>query len=371
MNRVYLDHNATTNLHPAAKIAAVEAMSCLGNGSSTHSNGRTVRGIIEESRGKVADFFAVKSSQVIFTSGATEANNTLIRGFSGRVIASTIEHDSVLEANKSVLRCGVDAMGRLDLDQLEILLKASDEPTLVSVMAANNETGVVQPLAEIIDLCRQYGAKIHSDGVQIIGKRSINWANLGLDFISLSGHKLGALQGIGGLIVNERIPIHPMIRGGGQERYYRSGTENVAGIASLGVALDICKQQDWTQVEILRNDLEAQLLTLCKGIAIFSNQADRLPNTSCFATPGINSNTQVMHFDLMGISVSAGSACSSGKVKTSHVLQAMGSQESTLNHSLRVSLGLTTTQEELNYFIDMWRQLYERTQSNLTERIAS
>lgn len=370
MSRIYLDHNATTTLHPAARTAIIEALDCFGNASSIHAHGRAVRTLLEEARSRVVDFFAVKPSQVVFTSGATEANNMLMKGFQGQVITSEIEHDSILEANKSAQRCRVNAQGVIDLGHLEDLLKTSDEPTLVSIMAANNETGVIQPLAKIVALCRQYGAKLHSDVVQIIGKADLDWADLNLDFMSISGHKIGALQGIGALIVNEHIPVQPLVRGGGQERYYRSGTENVVGIVSLGAAIETCRSQDWSEVKRLRSHLEEQLLQVCPELTVFSNKANRLPNTTCFATPAIASNTQVMHFDLMGISVSAGSACSSGKVKTSHVLKAMGITEPMLESSLRVSLGQTTTEQDINRFIDIWRQLFERTQANLKERIA-
>ncbi|MBW8309652.1 MAG: cysteine desulfurase [Candidatus Paracaedibacteraceae bacterium] len=371
MNRIYLDHNATTLLLPAAQTAVIEAMGQLGNASSVHSNGRSVRLLLEEARSQVADYFTVKPSQIVFTSGATEANNMILKGFSGRIITSAIEHDSVLEANKAALRCQVDSEGRVDLNHLEELLKGSDQPTLVSIMTANNETGVIQPLADIVTIARQYGAKIHSDAVQGIGKLATNWANLKLDFISLSGHKIGALQGIGALVVNEHSPITPLLRGGGQERYYRSGTENTVGIVSLGAAIKAYTSQDWSGIERLRDQLETQLLQICPTVTIFGQKAPRLPNTSCFATPGIASNTQVMHFDLMGISVSAGSACSSGKVKISPVLQAMGVKEPTLGQSLRLSLGQSTTPQDSQKFIDTWRQLYERTQKNLKERIAS
>lgn len=370
MSRVYLDHNATTPLILEAQKAVVEGMSLLGNASSIHQNGRSVRAKLEESRAKVAEYFSVKPSQIVFTSGATEANNTIIKGFSGRIITSSIEHDSVLEADKSAIKCCVTADGIIDLNHLEDLLKKSERPTLVSIMAANNETGVIQPLAEIAALARQFGAKIHSDVVQVVGKLNLDWASLNLDFLSLSGHKIGALQGIGALIVNERIPINPLIRGGGQERYYRSGTENTVGIISLGAAIEVCRANDWSAVENLRNNLEDQLSNLCSDVLIFGQKAPRLPNTTCFATPGLASNTQVMHFDLMGIAVSAGSACSSGKVKTSHVLQSMGITGAPLEQSLRVSLSKATTPRDIQKFIDTWRQLYERTRLNLKERIA-
>lgn len=365
MTRIYLDHNATTPLIPQAKGAVLDVLDVLGNASSIHTHGRTVRTYIETARQSLADFFGVKTSQVVFTSGATESNNMVLKGFQGTIITSAIEHDSVLEANKSALICAVDDQGRVDLNHLEDLLKQVTTPVLVSIMAANNETGVVQPLEPIVKLCRQYGAKVHTDAVQAVGKLTLPWSDF--DFISLSAHKIGGLQGVGALIINERISLPPLIRGGGQERYFRSGTENVAGIVSLGSAISDCSNRNWQTVETLRNSLQDRLTAACRDLTIFSKDAPRLPNTLCFATPHLTSNTQVMHFDLSGISVSAGSACSSGKVKTSHVLHAMGVSSPCLDQSLRVSLGLGTTQTDIDAFFAAWQVLYSRT----NERIAS
>ncbi len=365
MTRIYLDHNATTPLIPLAKAAVIDVMDVLGNASSIHTHGRTVRTYIETARQSLAEFFDVKTSQVVFTSGATESNNMVLKGFQGTVITSAIEHDSVLEANKSVLVCSVDDQGLVDLNHLEDLLRQATTPVLVSIMAANNETGVIQPLTQIVKLCRQYGAKIHTDAVQAVGKLTLPWSDF--DFISLSAHKIGGLQGVGALIINERISLFPLIRGGGQERYFRSGTENVAGIVSLGAAISDCSNRDWQKTENLRNSLQDRLTAACPDLTVFSKDAPRLPNTLCFATPDLTSNTQVMHFDLSGISVSAGSACSSGKVKTSHVLQAMGMTSPCLDQSLRVSLGLTTTKTDIDTFFAAWQILYSRTK----ERTAS
>jgi cysteine desulfurase len=363
---IYLDHNATAPLDPVVHTAVIEALGTLGNASSVHTPGRTVRALLEQARSRVADFFAVKPSQVVFTSGATEANMMLLKGWPGSLITSTIEHDSVLEANPSARRCRVDSQGILDLEHLEDLLKHSPSPVLVSVMAANNETGVIQPLEKIAEVCRRYGAKLHSDAAQAVGKIQLNWQQLQLDFISVSGHKLGALQGVGALILNEKIPLQPLIRGGGQERSHRSGTENSIGIISLGTAIEEGVQQDWEPVRHLRDDLETRFLDLCPEGMIFGQGAPRLPNTSCLATPGISSPTQVMYFDLKGISVSAGSACSSGKVKTSLVLKAMGVMEPMLENSLRVSLGPSTTRQDIDRFIEVWRDLFYSTNPKLS-----
>lgn len=365
MTRIYLDHNATTPLITQAKTAAINVIDILGNASSIHTHGRTVRTYIEQARQSLADFFGTKASQVVFTSGATESNNMVLKGFQGTIITSALEHDSVLEANKSAFICSVNDQGIVDLNHLEDLLQRATAPVLVSIMAANNETGVIQPVDQIVKLCRQYGAKIHTDAVQAVGKQNLTWSEF--DFISLSAHKIGGLQGVGALIINERIPLFPLIRGGGQERYFRSGTENVAGIVSLGAAITDCLNRDWQAIESLRDSLQNRLSAACPNLTVFSKDAPRLANTLCFATPDLTSNTQVMHFDLSGISVSAGSACSSGKVKTSHVLRAMGITSPCLDQSLRVSLGLTTTKTDIDAFFAAWQILYSRTK----ERIAS
>ncbi len=366
MTQIYLDHNATTPVIPAAHEAAITAMSVLGNASSIHTHGRQARLLVEQARQELADFFNVKTSQVVFTSGATESNNMVLKGFKGTIITSATEHDSVLEANKSAFICPVDSQGQIKLDHLDGLLKEhSHSPTLVSIMAANNETGAIQPMNQIIELCRQYSAKLHTDAVQVIGKLTLPWS--AFDFISLSAHKIGGLQGVGALIINEKISLHPLIRGGGQERYFRSGTENVVGIVSLGKAIADCTYRDWSHIQTLRNNLQNQLEAACPDIVVFSRDANRLPNTLCFATPNLGSNTQVMHFDLNNLSISAGSACSSGKVKTSHVLKAMGIVAPTLDQSIRISLGLATTADHLDSFFAAWQTLYSRTQ----ERIAS
>lgn len=361
MSQIYLDHNATTYLLPQAKQAMIEVMELCGNASSTHGNGRRIRQYVEAARQKVADYFKVATAQVVFTSGATEANNLVLKGFQGQVITSSIEHDSVLKAREDLLICPVTSNGILDLQALESLLQQSKESCLVSVMAANNETGIIQPLEPIISLCRQYQALVHTDAVQVVGKIPMDWQRLGLDYISVSAHKIGGPQGVGALIVDPTQSIKPQITGGGQERYFRSGTENVVGIVGFGAAIEQCQENDWAAIAILKKGLEKDLTTRFPGITIFGAKSPRIPNTVNLTMPGVVNTVQVMHFDLNGISLSAGSACSSGKVKTSHVLQSMGVAPGDIENSIRISLGLQTTAVEIQQFTKVWESLYYRT----------
>lgn len=362
MSHIYLDHNATTSLLPQVKHAMLEVMDICGNASSTHKNGRIVRQHIEKARQQVADYFKVSPAQVVFTSGATEANNLVLKGFHGQVIASSIEHDSVLKTREDLIMCPVTANGTIDLQTLENLLQENGKKTcLVSVMAANNETGVVQPLESIVSLCRRYQVFVHTDAVQVVGKVFFDWQQLGIDYISVSAHKIGGPQGVGALIMNPGQTLKPQITGGGQEKYFRSGTENVIGIVGFGAAIEKCQENDWSVIATLKEEMENDLTTHFPGVTVFGITSPRLPNTINLTMPGVANTVQVMHFDLNGIALSAGSACSSGKVKSSHVLQAMGVTQTDIENSIRVSLGLQTTVAEIQHFMTVWKSLYDRT----------
>ncbi len=355
---LYLDYNATAPLCREAKQAMLEAMEWVGNGSSVHQFGRQVRQKIEQARQEVADFFKTSSSSVIFTSGATEANHLALCGFEGRIIVSAVEHDSVDQARPDRLVCPVDARGILDLTALEALLKKGNAPVLVSVMAANNETGVIQPLEQVVNLAKQYGAFVHCDAVQAIGRLPFSWE--GIDLISLSAHKLGGPQGVGALVMQTDIPVKPQLRGGGQERSFRSGTENFLGIVGFAAALKVVKDQDWVAIEQVRDTLETRLKALCPDALFLVQEAHRLPNTAVLVMKGVKSATQVMNFDLAGIAVSAGAACASGKVKSSKVLKAMGVPGELADCSLRVSLGPTSQMDVIDRFLEVWMDIYER-----------
>jgi cysteine desulfurase len=368
MHSIYLDHNASTRLRREVKETMIKLMDHVGNASSIHGYGRTYRQHLEASRQKIADFMGVKSSQVIFTSGATEANNLALKGFNGQVIVSAIEHDSVLLARPDAFICSVDAQGLIQLNHLEDLLKKASKPALVAIMAANNETGVIQPLEAIHTLCRHYDAWFHCDAVQSIGKIKQSWSRLSGTMIALSAHKIGGPSGVGALIIDEKLPLSPLIQGGGQERSYRAGSENALGIVGFGTALEACHQDDWATISHYRDFLEMSIRQIAPEVAIFGNSVARLPNTTNLTMPGVSSAIQLMNFDLAGIAVSAGSACSSGKVKSSHVLKAMNVQKADAESSIRISLGWSTKQEEIHRFITVWQEIYYRL-GNHSERM--
>lgn len=368
MSGIYFDYNATTPLHVMAKNAMLDVMDTCGNASSIHSHGRKVRQYVESARLHVATYFCVTPAQVVFTSGATEANNLVIKGFAGQVIVSAIEHESVLKARDDLVICPVTPDGVVDLAALEALLQQASKPCLVSIMAANNETGILQPLEAIVEMCRRYQVLTHTDAVQVVGKCKIDWQRLGFDYISVSAHKIGGPQGIGALIVNPSWSLRPQLTGGGQERYFRSGTENVVGIAGFGAAIQQCQVCDWGPIVHLKNELEDYLRTTFPQVTIFGATVPRIPNTINLTMPGVVNTVQIMHFDLNNLSLSAGSACSSGKVKTSHVLQAMGIDKTEIETSIRLSLGIQTTAAEIQRFIQVWEDLYYRTHGGAENR---
>ena len=343
----YLDWNATSPVRPEARAAVADALALTGNPSSVHGAGRAARALIEDARDAVARLIGAGPGQIVFTSGGSEANALALAGAGRRLLVSAIEHDSVL-AHAGAERIAVGPEGVLDLDDLDAKL-ASGDPALVSVMFANNETGAIQPIADVVRIARAHGALVHTDAAQAAGRLPVDFLGLGTDLMSVSAHKLGGPQGVGALVVGDRASLVPAIKGGGQERGRRAGTENVAGIAGFGAAAVAAPATDWSFVQSLRDDLEHRAVGL--GAEIFADAASRLPNTSCLRLPGIAAETLVIALDLAGIAVSAGSACSSGKVRPSPVLKAMGASEEAAGQAIRASLGWTTTAEEIDLFI--------------------
>ncbi|MCW5746740.1 MAG: cysteine desulfurase [Alphaproteobacteria bacterium] len=362
-DRIYLDHNATTPMRPQAIAAVEEVMRGVGNASSVHSFGRAMRARVERAREAVAALVAARPADVVFTGGGTEANNSVVRGAARRrVIVSAIEHDSVRSATDDVEFIPVTSSGIVDLAALERMLAASDVPALVSVMLANNETGAIQPVAEVVRIARAAGAAVHCDAVQAAGKIAIDMPTLGVDYLSLSAHKLGGPQGVGAVVLRADAPFNAMARGGGQERGRRAGTENVAGAAGFGVAAAIARENldGIAGLSALRDGMERDLARIAPDICFYGADTARLPNTSCVAMPGVPATTQLMAFDLAGIAVSAGSACSSGKVSASHVLAAMGAGAGEAASALRVSLGWTTQAGDIARFVAAWHEVYRR-----------
>lgn len=375
--RAYLDHNATAPVRPEVVDGCVAAMA-LANASSVHREGRQARAAIETARGRVARLVGAGSASVTFTSGGTEANNLVLRpGFlltpSGRpverLIVGATEHPSVLSGHSfpgdCVLLVEVGPDGVIDADALQAALAASDRAALVSVQAANSETGVLQPWSDIAAFCAAADAAFHGDAVQVAGRLPIAMTQDGFDALTISGHKLGGLPGAGALLVapGRRGPADAMLRGGSQERGERAGTENVPAIVGSGIAADCALrglQGEVGRLAVLRDEAIAVVRSIAPGATIFGEAARRLPNTLAFAVPGLRAETALMALDLAGIAVSSGSACTSGKVGRSHVLAAMGVPATLAAGAIRVSLGWNSTGADLARFREAFETLLQR-----------
>jgi cysteine desulfurase len=361
MSEAYLDWNATAPLRPEAAAATAAALAMCGNPSSVHRRGRAARRAVEEARRAVAALVGAAPEAVVFTSGGSEANHLALLGAGReRVLVSAVEHGSVLNAAPAAEPIPVDRDGVVDLGALARLLAADRRPALVSVMLANNETGVIEPAAEIAALAHAAGALFHCDAVQAAGKIPIDMAALGVDLLTLSAHKLGGPQGVGALVVQGDLDLAPLLRGGGQERGRRAGTENLPGIAGFGAAAAAVDRAAYDRVRGLRAALEGEIARIAPDAVVFGAGAPRLPNTSAIAMPGMAAETQVIALDLDGVMVSAGAACSSGKVRPSHVIEAMGAGPELAAATIRVSLGWSTSDAEIDRFLSAWTALYRR-----------
>lgn len=379
MQRVYLDWNATAPLRDEARAAAAAALGVVGNPSSVHGEGRAARHLVERARVEVAALVGAEPRNLTFTSGGTEANVLALtasievageKAPRDRLLISAIEHPSVRSGHRfqasEVEDLPVTADGVVDLARLrarlEILKEANSPRPLVSIMHANNETGVVQPIAAAAQIVHAAGGLLHVDAVQSAGRISCNINALQADMLTLSGHKLGAPKGVGALVLRSQA-LHlsePAIRGGGQETGRRAGTENIIGINGFGAAAAAARRamaSEALSMAGLRNKLESGLRAIAREVVIFGGNVERLPNTTLFAIPGIRAEIALIAFDLEGIAVSSGAACSSGKVAPSHVLAAMGVPPALALGAVRVSLGPTTTQDEVDFFLKAWRKL--------------
>jgi cysteine desulfurase len=370
-DRIYLDWNATTPLRAEAREAMAAAWDLCGNPSSVHAEGRQARRLVEAARVLIAAAAGAVARNVVFTSGGTEANALALapglrRGAMSpveRLAVSAIEHASVLTGGRfpaeALSTIGVTKSGVLDLDRLRATL-AGGPPALVSVMAANNETGALQPVREAAEIVHAAGGLLHVDAIQAFGKIPIDINEMNADLITVSAHKIGGPKGIGAVILAEGVlGFEPLLRGGGQELGRRAGTENVAGIAGFGAAVQRAMKvlkREAIRLESLRNRLEEGLLAT-PGVIVFSSDVERLPNTTLFAVPGLKAETAVIGFDLAGIAVSSGSACSSGKVQPSHVLEAMGFGPELAQGAVRLSLGWSTSETDVDHSIEAWRKL--------------
>ncbi len=374
---VYLDWNATTPLHPSVREAMLPWLDTrFGNASSRHEYGRQARAAIDEARARVAAAVGAHPTEVVFTSGGSEANNLFIKGAAAwlkpaLVAISAIEHPCVREPARQLVRGGwtlheiaVDAAGRVD--EIDWCATLERRPTLVSVMLANNETGVLQDVAAMAADARQAGAFLHTDAVQALGKMAVDFRRLGVHAMTLSAHKVGGPLGAGALVLDKRLELAPLIAGGGQERGLRSGTENVAAIVGFGVACELAVAAHEDEAERLRR-LQAEIETVLVdcGARIFSDGAPRLPNTTFFALPGLDGETLVAKLDRAGFACASGSACSSANPEPSHTLLSMGVAPDLARNAVRVSLGRTTTTNDISSFLAAFEKV-TKTLKNLT-----
>ncbi|MCB2010079.1 MAG: cysteine desulfurase [Geminicoccaceae bacterium] len=351
---VYLDCNASMPMRPEAVAACMEGLALAGNPASVHAPGRKARAALERARAVIAGAVGADARNVVLTSGATEANFLAMSQTSGRRAVSAVEHPSILEAGAAA-RIGVDRNGIIDPASLDIAL--SSGPTLVSIMLVNNETGVIQDIEALSGQIREAGALLHVDAVQALGRIPVDIDRLGADMISISAHKIGGPRGIGALVLRDGLEIDAVFRGGGQERRRRGGTENVAGAMGFAAAIDAVAGDETVRIAALRERLEG---ALAGEAEIVARDVARVINCTALAMPGVSSAVQVMNFDLEGIAISAGSACSSGKVSRSHVLDAMGTEREIADSTIRVSIGWTTTEAEIDRFTDVWRAILAR-----------
>lgn len=368
---IYLDHNATAPVRPEVRDAVLNALEEPANPSSVHVFGRKARNIMEASRAEVAALVGAEPPEVVFTSGGTEANNLALRvpGIASLVVSAT-EHDSVLSpargqsetAGIPVFTVPARSSGQVDLAALEDILRRAPRPALLALMAANNETGVIQPLTEAVALARAAGAYVLVDAVQAAGRIPLDFAALAVDMMSISGHKLGGATGVGALVVRGDMPFSGGQMGGGQELGRRAGTENLPGIAGFAAAAGATRRDiaRTSALRDMRDELERRILDAVPDAVIHGAAAPRLCNTACVGMPGVEAEIQVMALDLAGIAVSAGAACSSGKVRASHVLTAMGVDPSAARNAVRFSFGWNSRPEDAAEAADAWIRLWQR-----------
>ena len=367
--RFYLDYNATAPLRPEVREAMIDALALTGNPSSVHAEGRAARAAIDAAREQVAALVGSRPEDVILTGGGTEANALALYprpGNDWNYFVSAIEHPSVL-ANVSAenRQIPVNSDGVVDLDWLAAALEETGENAgrpFVSLMLANNETGAIQPVRRAAEIVHATGGVIHTDAVQAPGRIPLDINELGVDLLTLSAHKIGGPKGVGALVIRRGTAIEPMLKGGGQEGRRRAGTENVAGIVGFGIAAEMAREYagNARKLEDLRRQLEEGARSLVAETVVVSAAVPRLPNTSCIAVAGAKAETLVIGLDLEGVAVSAGSACSSGKVEASHVLTAMGLDPEIAAGAIRVSLGFSTRNTDIQVFLEAWSGLVAR-----------
>lgn len=372
--RIYLDYNASAPLCPLARAsmyAVLERQDCALNASAIHSFGREGRKIVENARQNLSQLIGAPPAQIIFNSGATEGNNTILRYFrdtfpDDRIAVCAGDHPSVTHGIKALDLIPLTREGVLDLNALEDLFKRGTGISLVSTALCNNETGIIQDVSELSSLCQKHGAFLHCDATQAIGRIPVDLNSMGIDFITFSSHKIGGPQGVGAMAMRLCGHTPALLFGGGQEKSARAGTENVAGIAGFGAAALFAKENIpvYETLAQWRDEMEATLLQISPEIMIHGKNQNRIGNTSFFSLPHVNAQTLLMAFDLEGIAISNGSACSSGSVKPSATLHAMGYNDSIAAAALRISSGWTTQKSDLDGFVNAWEKIYKRIKNH-------
>lgn len=369
--RIYFDHNASAPLREAALAAMVHALEAQGNPSSVHGEGRALRRIIEDAREEVAALVHATPAEVVFTSGASEANNWVLNAGWDRIYVFGLEHESVLAPARAsgaeVINLPVASDGTADLGAFahHVLASATlPSRTLLTLQMANSETGVIQDVAAAASFAREHAIAVHTDAVQAAGRLPISFADIGVDFLTLSSHKIGGPAGAGALVIRDGLTLPSLIAGGGQERRRRAGTENAAAIAGFAAAARIARGEvgEMTHIAALRDRLAGGILDILPGAVVIAGQSTRLANTLSVALPGEAAETSVIKLDLAGIAASAGSACSSGKVGASHVLAAMGLDDTLARTTIRLSLGTSTTSAEIEDALERMNELWVATQ---------
>ncbi len=363
MPRIYLDYNATAPVRPEVISAMAATMLEPGNASSIHGHGRAARKLVEDARAELALLTGVRAAQVIFNAGATEGNNTILSGHQDKVVLiAASEHPSVIEAAPHAKHIPLNQNGLIDLDAYDAML-AEHAPALVCIQYVNSETGVIQPIADLAKRAKENGALFHCDAVQAAGRVNIDFKSLGVDTLTLSAHKFGGPQGAGALIFREGLLLPKLLRGGGQEKRQRAGTENVPAIAGFGIAAKLAREElkhYRARTSALQSKLETGLKSIAPDIVIAGEKAPRVTNTTDVLLPGASAETMLMAMDLEGVAVSSGSACSSGTFKPSHVLESMGFAEDDCKSALRFSTGWATTDAEIDEALAAYARMAAR-----------
>lgn len=361
---IYFDNNATTPTKPQVIELVTSIMATVGNNSSPHIAGRTASSHVENAREQMANAINIRPAQIIFTSGATESINTILKTFKGkRILSSGIEHAAIVDCGQSELEMiPTTPDGVIDLEALDKMLDNGNETALINVMMVNNETGVIQPIKQAVEIAHKYNSLIHIDAVQALGKLHIDFQEIGADYMSFSAHKIGGPQGVGAFAFASQKPIRPLLIGGKQEKRQRAGTVNIAGVAGMGLAVEMAinNMENYNKIGKWQNEIEEKLCNALPNLIINGKNAPRVTNTISLTCPDITNTVQIMNLDMEQICVSGGSACSSGVAKPSHVLKAMGLNDDMALSTIRISMGWNNSQDEVNKFIDSYIKIIKR-----------